>query len=206
MNIRRSLISAVIFLTGCSLPVSFDATEHHWYRIPDLTEVQVVESSPYAEKRLVVGDAQASSFVASHKILFSDDGTEQGFYQFASWTETPAVRVTAIVLDALERAKMFRSVSHISLAPAADYQLGIVVHKFFHDLSSRPGVARVDLTFELLDLRTRDIVASRRIRRNEPLEKFDSRGAVDALGRATHGAVREMLEWLRGETAEKKGE
>ena len=145
---------------------------------------------------LLIGDTSASRLINSQRILFSRDSSTRGLYQFAFWLESPATRFPNLLLSQLECAKLFRTQTRNSTLAKTDFILNTELLDFFHDVSASPSTARVNVRAELLDLRSREIRASRNFLRNIELDQADAAHAVEGFNRATGEIVAEIVAWL----------
>lgn len=186
----------LLSLTSCSSLLGVTAEEHHWYQIPAMAAFTPVEASNLSSKRLLVKDARADSFVNTHKIIFSADGVEQGSYQFASWVEPPPSRFTQLLVQGLGESKIFTSVSPLSSSTLADLQLNTGILECYHDTSSAPGQAKIRIVVELVNMKNWSLVEQTTFERAVPVAAYDSRGAVDALAKAVHLLVGDIISWL----------
>lgn len=207
---RALILLVLLSLSACSLVGGFQAVDEHLYRIP------AVSVEPVAARRegvqLVVKDMQSDVFLNSQKIIFSADGIEQGFYQYANWAEPPPKRFTTLLLMALDQAALFQSATSISAGAIGNYQLNTVMLECFHDTSSKPGKARIKVRAELVEALSRKLVAQRLFETDVELKSYDARGAVDGISEAMQKMIREIVGWLdrqdykliaRAEAAEK---
>jgi len=145
--------------------------------------------------RLALRPMVASQLNNSQRILFSSDGVEQGYYQFANWAEPPPKRITAILLDAFEASKIFDSVSFAWNSATADYVLVSELVECLHDTSTEPGKAKVRIRAELVRLSTRELIAQRSFSAEVPVASYDARGSVEAITSAVHTIGFQMLDW-----------
>jgi ABC-type uncharacterized transport system auxiliary subunit len=131
-----------------------------------------------------------SAFYDTQDIVFSRAAGTRGYYQFNHWTERP------------------HQAFHAQLAarfayPAANagYLLATHVDEIYHDAVAAPGTARVVITAELIDGRSRHVIAGRTIITTAPATTFDAAGAVHGFNDAVEHALNEIVQWVDSETA-----
>ncbi len=189
------ILLAAVCAGGCSLVGGIEAVDEHIYRIPAGSPVEVA-----GERRkgvqLVVKDTHADVFVNSQKIIFSSDGIEQGYYQFASWAESPPKRFSTLLVLALEQSGLFDSVTSIGAGALGNYQLNTSMLECYHDTSTKPGAARVRIRAELVEAVSRKFVEQSLFESRVELKSYDARGAVDAITEALQKAIGDIVRWL----------
>ena len=101
----------------------------------------------------------------------------------------------------LDAGGQFASVARLSTGLRADLLLNIVVVEFYHDVAVNPAVVRVELIGELIDWRSRSLLAQRTFTLSAPVKKDDAEGAVDAFDRAITDALNALVPWVETEAA-----
>jgi ABC-type uncharacterized transport system auxiliary subunit len=199
MMLRRAgTITAVgcgLLLSGCSMFFHIEPHERKYYQLPEV-HLDPPEEAGACPLNLVIKDSRADSFVFSHKIVFSSSPYEQGFYQYASWVESPPIRLPQILIAALEESGRFRSVSHISSAVTGDMQMSSVLLEFYQDTSAEPGSVHVKIQAELAGAGGRKFIAQRTFEKEVPAASFDAEGAVQAFSRAVKEIFQDMQLWM----------
>ena len=199
INWRAGILKAAVacaasaLLSGCALSV--DAFSVKFYQLPDVSVAEQPASAHQSGVLLAVRDARANPLINSHKILFSSDGVEQGFYQYASWAEPPPKRFTALLISALESSALFDSVTHIANSTLNTFQLNTEILELYHDTMSQPGVTKVKVRIELVETVSRRLAAQKVFSVEKKLDSFDARGAVDATGAAVQQVINDIVLW-----------
>ena len=196
-RVQFILLAAYVMLTfgGCSMLFGVEAWDEKLYQIP---EVRLSSDGGYKHQsgiRLTVRPTISSQLINSQRILFTSDGIERGFFQFANWAEPPPKRITSLLVQALGESKIFDSVSLASTSAAADYQLVTELLECIHDTSSSPGNAKVRIRVEMINLSSRELVGQRTFSKEVEVESYDARGTVEAISKAIHGIIEEILQW-----------
>ncbi len=184
---------AAATLSACSLSV--DAFSVKFYQLPDVAVQSLPPNMHHSGVMLAVREARANPLINSHKILFSSDGVEQGFYQYASWAESPPKRFTALLISALEHSGAFDSVTHIANSTLNTYQLNTEILELYHDTADRPGMAKIKVRIEVVETVTRRLAAQQVFASEKKLDSYDARGAVDAMGAAVNEVIGEIVQW-----------
>lgn len=195
MRSFTTLSILALFLCGCSVLGPREQGPRTYYVIEPAACSSDTAHTPHPYT-LLISDTSASRLINSQRILFSRDSATRGLYQFAFWLESPALRFANLILQRLECARLFRTQTRNTTLARADFILNTELLDFYHDVSASPSFVRVDLRAELLDLKSREIRASRSFVRSLKLQQADAPHAVDGFTRATDEILNEMLLWL----------
>ena len=129
-------------------------------------------------------------------LVYSRREGEFAFYQLASWTERPVRQLPRLLQHRLERRGIAGAVGMAGDPMRAQWLLAVGVDTLYHDLRTEPGAARLAVTAELFDRRSRTRVASRRFEAAEPCARADSTAAAQAMAVAVGRAYDERVPWL----------
>jgi cholesterol transport system auxiliary component len=144
---------------------------------------------------LLVLDTTAGGFYDTDEIVFSRSPGTRGHYQFARWTERPGKRFADLMRDRLDRQGLW----HVSAAGGyvrGDLLLDTQLVHFYHDASTDPGVVRLELRAELIDLAQRKLLGRRIFHEQVPLATYDAAGAARASSEAVGRALDALCAWL----------
>lgn len=192
-------VSLLLTSSGCGplLGASKNSVEH--FVIEEAIPTSATPSEQPLNAGLLVREAQGNRLINSNKIVFSDGNSRRGYYQLARWVEPPTRRFSVLLLNRLEHSRLFSSVSRLGNATIGDFQLNAELNDFYHDIKSTPGSAVAEITVELVDLKTRQMVARKRFSQEVSAESFDGEGAVRALTLAMNQILDQIVIWLESE-------
>jgi len=194
--VRVLIYATVLFLSAaCSVPKLGPGEATRYYVLVDQRE-DSVEAPHQIKGTLLVLETEAAPFLASRKIIFSDSPSERGYYQYASWTESPNKQITGLLVNRLEESKALSTVTKVSGTTVGDFQLNSELLELYHDISERPGKARVSLRVELVNLKTRKIIAQKKFSAQAKLEEYDAAAAVEGLSHAVSNILHQVQSWL----------
>ena len=198
----RGLFCTLILATvACGPLIPSPADEISYFVIEDSVGEPIETGMPRSEANLLVRGTKANRFINSHKIIFSKDPAQRGYYQLARWVEPPPSRITSILIDKLERAKVCRSISRLGSATLGEYQLNSEVSEFFHDIRNRPGLATIKMTVEIIDLSKRSILAQKTFVVAQEATSYSAEGAVEGLTEASNQLLDEVVIWTSEQLA-----
>lgn len=192
---RFVLCSFLLLCGGCSL-FALEAEERRYYVLPVEVEGGTEKLPPEDALRLLVKEPRGEGFIGTQRIIFKRDAVEQGYYQSASWVEPPTKKLGQLFVEVLARRGLFRSVTRSASGSLGDLQLNTEVLDFYHDSAQEPGEVVVRVGAELINLRTRGVIAQREFSMKAPVEEFSARGAVEAFGTATTKLLLDLTNWV----------
>lgn len=144
---------------------------------------------------LLVLDTTAGGFYDTHQFIFSRSPETRGQYQFARWTERPGKRFAELMRARIDQQGAW-NVSAAGGYVRGDLMLDTELVEFYHDAASAPGVMRLELRAELVDLKQRKLMGRRVFKQDVPLSSYDAAGAAQASNIAVGQALDELTAWL----------
>jgi ABC-type uncharacterized transport system auxiliary subunit len=172
-----------------------------YYVLQDRAPAETTKPRATSGRSLVVAGSSADVFYDAESLVFSRHPGQRAYYQFASWTDRPSHMVGRLAERRLDARGQFASVARLSTGLRADLLLNIVVVEFYHDVAVNPAVVRVELTVELIDWRSRSLLAERTFTSSVAVKKGDAEGAADAFDRAITDALNTLVPWVETEAA-----
>jgi len=182
-------------LVGCRLSLTNDVEPTKYYVLKSITRESAYQGSPKGEK-ILIRDTTTSALIKSQRILVSDEPLRRASYQYAFWGETPPQAFQNLLQQELEQANLFSSVAKEAAGALAPLQLNTEILDFYHNAAKSPGAVEVKVRVELLDLKTREIIAARVFSSQSPVSSYDAVGAVDAFSIGVSQVLTEIIAWL----------
>lgn len=194
------LAAAALLAAGCiSVDIGKDTQQQAQFRIIDGRPTTAV--APRSSGRdLIVSPQPAASVDDSFALAYSREANQRAAYQFATWSDRPSSRLAQLLVDRLAARRAFGSVSLAGRGVAGDLLLNITVNDFFHDATSSPGTARVDVAAELIDRNTRKLIARQTFVASAAVEQANSAAAAAALSEASTKLLDEMATWVEAKS------
>lgn len=155
------------------------------------------EKQESLDLRLLVRDVRANSFIASQKIVFSENNATRGYYQYARWVEPPNQRIASLLQERFERVGAFASVSRLGSSTIGDVQLNVELAEFRHDISTSPGEVKIEFLVELIDLKKHQILCQTRVARSVDSESYNAAGAVEAFSKGVNAMIDDLVSWTQ---------
>ncbi len=192
--------AAALGAAGCSSLFGGDVPDPTFYVWRDAgTAAPAAQVSPH---RLILAPTQTATFYDSQRIAFSRSPGTRDRYELAWWTERPGKRFDVLLAERLERRAAFAAFAAMTSATRGDLMLAVTILDIYHDDQRSPGVAHVALTAEVVDLRSRALLARRSFRAEPPLAGENPAAAVAAFDAAATRLLDELVPWI--ETAAAK--
>lgn len=193
------LLPAVV--SGCvSLTVGKDTPAQMQFRITDQGAAPAPAARPIG-RELVIAPQPGASIDDSYALAYSRTPQQRAGYQFASWSDRPSTRLSQLLVDRLAARNAFVSVALVGRGVAGNLQLNVAVNDFFHDASSDPGTARVEVNAELIDRLTRRLLGRKTFTATAPVARADSAAAAAALSNASSTVLDQMVAWVEATAA-----
>ena len=189
------LLTLVFFLPACGPLISNSGVDKAFYVITDDGSVPEDKISQKTI-RIIVRDTRGNRFINSHKIVFSEEPSQRGYYQLAQWVDPPTKQLSLMLLERIERSDIAESVTRTGSASVGDMQLNSELLEFYHDIRESPGVVQVRLRAELIDIRNRRILAKKDFVVVEDAESYNAEGAVTAFTLAVNKLLNQLVIWL----------
>jgi cholesterol transport system auxiliary component len=146
---------------------------------------------------LLMTDTSAGAFYDTDGMAFSSKPGTRGYYQFARWTERSSKRFTDLLLSRLGREKIFTAVVQAGSNVRSDLLLTTEILDLYHDAAQPPGVVKMELRAEVVDLKTRTLLARKTFIQTIAVTSFDAEGAHKAFNEATTRTINEVADWLK---------
>ena len=147
-------------------------------------DVQPAGAAPRTAPPLVVMPTTVSSFYDTQDIAYSRAPGTRAYYQFNHWTDRPQRAVHAQLVSRLGAANS-----------AGGFILATHLDEIYHDAAQQPGTARLTVSAQLVDPKSRAVVAQRVFNGAAPAASFDAPGAVDGMRRALGALLDEIGAW-----------
>lgn len=194
---------ALVALPGCGTLAS-DAPRFDFYVIQDLRPAATPPATPAAprvDRTLLLTTGPTQALFDSDRIVFTRDGVGRAYYQYSNWSERPARRIVALAEARLAQGGGFRAVAQTLAGVRGEQVLSLRLEELVHDDSASPGVLRLTVIAELLDWRTRTMIARRTFTRIETVGTRDAKGAARAANVAVTGLLDEVVIWTEASAA-----
>lgn len=200
------ILWAAVVMSACvSLFPGENTPMQLWYELRDPgaqdTGVTPAQGSRAKQHTLLIGPVASTSFYDGNQLAFSADGRTRAYYQFAAWTERPAKRLGMLVEKRLAGRGSFASVAQSTSGVRGQLLLNLRLDECVHDASITPGQAHLSFTAELIDWRSRTLVARHIFEGRAPVAEANAAAAAGALSQALGGQLDALSAWVESSAA-----
>jgi cholesterol transport system auxiliary component len=198
---RRYSISivSVFMLFGCSATT------------PSVNEYTLLSSKtiqpttvPLSSKTLSVALSKSIPSLSTKNLIYLRENGETGAYLYSRWSDTPTALLQRSLLISLYEHPLFASLSASNSLAQSDWVLESDLDAFYHRFSKDKSEGYIDITYRLIDTKTKSLLGSKRFSISSPAPTMDAQGGVDALQKATDELNTQCILWLTTLTKEIK--
>jgi cholesterol transport system auxiliary component len=172
-----------------------------YYLLQDRAPAAAASPAAAGRQSLAVAGSAVDVFYDVESLVFSRQPGQRSYYQFASWTDRPSHLVVRLIESRLRARGQFASVTDLTTGVRPDLVLDVVVRDFYHDASASPSVVRIELGAELVDWRTRSLLAQQTFSASAPVPSDDAKGAAEAFDHAITQAIDSLAPWVETHSA-----
>lgn len=198
---RALVLLAITSITSCvSLFPGEETPRQVWYELKDLHPQEpgneLLQRGSSKGHTLLIGPVASTAFCDGNMLAFSSNGESRAYYQFAAWTDRPAKRLGVLVEKRLAGGTAFSSVAQSTAGIRGDLMLNLTLEECLHDASTVPGAARLSFTAELIDWRSRSLIARRTFAGHTTVSEANAPAAVNAMSTAVTGQLDALSAWI----------
>lgn len=190
--------ACIFSLSACSRIFGEPADKRTFFQLQRPEGLVIQQLTPSRAEHLVIRPMRSNPFLNSYKIVFSKESATRSYYQRAQWTEPPPRSLTNLIEGVLLDQHGFATITPFSVSAAGDLELHLELKDFFHDATTSPGQAVVEITAEVVSRVERKVLDRTTIKETAPLTSFDSTSAVAALTKASFVAMEKIGAWAHG--------
>lgn len=153
-------------------------------------------SMPALAPTLIINPTHAAAGFDSARIIYVREAHRLDYFAHSEWVDPPARMLTPLLVSAIEGAGAFRAVVATPSAAAADLRLDTEIVRLQHEFQSRPSRVRFTLRVDLVDDKTRRVVARREFDASVAAASDDAYGGVVAANRAVQTTLKELAAFV----------
>ncbi len=196
-----ALLLSFVVLSGCSLrrevhdPVRTYVLESDGGVSGDETRPSpVVKRLP----SLLIGVPESAPGFESSRMAYMRVPHELNFFATSQWAESPARMLTPLLVQRLERSRMWSSVIPMPTSIRGDYRLDLTNVVFVHEFLQQPSRMRLAWRAQLMNLKDRQVIGTRNFVRDKEALTDDAYGGVLAAHEAVSRLLADLQGWLVG--------
>lgn len=187
------LYAIIAFITaGCS---ALRPSVHEYTILPSYTP-HATTTLPINTTLKVLSTRSIPS-LASTQLYYLKDASHIDAYLYSKWSDSPSSMIDRSLTSSLQNRQLFATLIPATSNATADVLLESDLSAFYHrfnDDSKSEGL--IDVTYRLIDSKTKKMIASKRFVILEPALSADAKGGVDALTKAVQHLSENTTDWL----------
>ena len=202
----RSLLWLLLpmMLAACSLlPESSPVT---FYRLPppQITTAPMLAPGLQRAMTLRVNRPETSGLLSGNRIAVIPQHNQLSAYQGARWAASVPVLFRDQLIDAWQQQGRIQHIVSDDEPLPADMELRGALRAFYTEYRQNKPLVLIHFDAQLVDPRSRSILASRRFAVKEASQTADVPAVVAAFGVAQARLANEMLSWILTEARERR--
>lgn len=198
-TVYLSSLLALLF-AGCT---SLRPTIHEYTILPSYTVSSEVSKPLNATLKLSSTKSIAS--LSSTQLYYLKESTRMDAYLYSRWSDAPSHMIDRAIYSSLQNQHLFETLIPATSSATADLTLESDLHAFYHRfLDDTHSEGFMDITYRLIDTKTKRPIASKRFVIIQPSPSADAQGGVSALNSATHTLSDQCTAWINVTMKENK--
>lgn len=195
-NQRASCLTAllaVLLLAGCAGLFTPQGNSPNIYVLDARPAMQT--STVKRDLVLAVNMPQARPGFETAQIAYLQQPHELNYFANSRWADTPAHMLRPLLIQTIEQSASFRAVVPTASAIPADARLDIELLRLQHDFTSRPSRIQLTLQAQLIDVRSKRVLAVQQFDATEKADSEDAYGGVNAANRLVQRVLGQVAEF-----------
>lgn len=159
-------------------------TPHPAYYALDNVQSAAPVAMPAAAPTLIINPPHATAGFASPRIIYVREAHKLEYFAQSEWIDPPARMLAPLLVAATANTGAFRAVVLTPSAAAGDLRLDTEIIRLQHEFGTLPSHVRFTLRANLVDNKTREVLAWREFDTSVAAISEDAYGGVVAANRA----------------------
>lgn len=176
-----ALCLAVLSACGALSPTT---TPHPAYYALDSVKSAAPVAMPVAAPTLIINPPHAAAGFASPRIIYVRESHKLEYFANSEWVDPPARMLAPLLVAATANTGAFRAVVLTPSAAAGDLRLDTEIIRLQHEFGTLPSHVRFTLRANLVDNKTREVLAWREFDASVAAASENAYGGVVAANRA----------------------
>jgi len=151
---------------------------------------------------LVVAPPQAQPGYDTPGMVYIERPHELEYFARSQWADLPTSMLGPVLVNALSASGRFQAVVAGPADISGDLRLETRIVSLRQEFDSKPSRARVSLRAQLVDLESREVLATRTFEAVRPATSDDPYGGVVAINQALGELLDELVEFCAGRGVE----
>ena len=198
MMVVLGVAATAALLAGCGFG---NAPRLDFHLLRDADANAPATPGPVLDRVLLVSSGAMPGLYDSDRMVFSANGRSRSYFQFGYWSERPAQTLLLLSEARLIDSRRFREVASSTSGVRGDLLLSLRLDELYLDASTEPGRVKLIVMAELIDWRSRQLLARRSFAQAAPVPKRDAGGLAEAASQAVGVMLGELVAWTAASAA-----
>ncbi|MBS1178962.1 MAG: putative lipoprotein [Proteobacteria bacterium] len=198
MMVVLGVAAPAALLAGCGFG---NAPRLDFHLLRDADANAPATPGPVLDRVLLVSSGAMPGLYDSDRMVFSANGRSRSYFQFGYWSERPAQTLLLLSEARLIDSRRFREVASSTSGVRGDLLLSLRLDELYLDASTEPGRVKLIVMAELIDWRSRQLLARRSFAQAAPVPKRDAGGLAEAASQAVGVMLGELVAWTAASAA-----
>ena len=155
---------------------------------------------------MLVNTPSARSGFESARMIYLKNPHELDYFSQNQWVDSPARMLAPLLLQALESSAKYRAVIPARSPASADLRLDTEIVRLQHEFLTKPSQVRFTVRAQLVDLRSKSVLATREFEVTEAAASDDPYAGVIATNRAVKTLLQQLADFCAVESKAGKKE
>ena len=198
MMVVLGVAAPAALLAGCGFG---NAPRLDFHLLRDADANAPATPGPVLDRVLLVSSGAMPGLYDSDRMVFSANGRSRSYFQFGYWSERPAQTLLLLSEARLIDSRRFREVASSTSGVRGDLLLSLRLDELYLDASTESGRVKLIVMAELIDWRSRQLLARRSFAQAAPVPKRDAGGLAEAASQAVGVMLGELVAWTAASAA-----
>lgn len=181
---RLFAVSLCLVTLGACGVLSPSIATHPAYYALDNMQSAAPAAMPAAAPTLIINPPHAAAGFASPRIIYVREAHKLEYFSQSEWIDPPARMLTPLLVAATANTGAFRAVVLTPSAAAGDLRLDTEIIRLQHEFGALPSRVRFTLRANLVDNKTREVLAWKEFDASVAAASEDAYGGVVAANHA----------------------
>jgi len=187
---KKLFLVFILIFSGCSFKELKPIT---LYNLGEPIGIKSLQK--YPNKTIKISYPISANEALGYKIKYIKNG-QIGYYLNSQWSEDLGTLLQGFVLNALNKAKVFKAALPYNSIVLEDYRLELIIEKFYNLVQNNNSYAVVEIRVNLIELDNNKVVKSKLFSYKIKANEVNAKGYIFALKKALNNFANDLVGWI----------